>query len=256
VPDEVELAGGNANRVVRIGDTIRRPAGPWTPAVHCLLDHLHEVGFTAAPRPLGVDAKGREVLTFIPGEAVWPAHFALLDPPARLARVAHLIRALHVAAESFVPPPAAHWNVLVPADGDDLIVHHDLAPWNLIHGPADTWTFIDWDCAAPGTRLWDLAYAIHGFIPLSANPAHQRPDTDHRLRVFVNAYGLDEQQRQELIPLLSRRCRAMYDFLRAQSAEGVEPWRTLWGEGHGAAWSRDADWIGQRRERWERIVCS
>jgi hypothetical protein len=49
----------------------------------------------------------------------------------------------------------------------------------------------------------------------TANPAHQRPDTDHRLRVFVNAYGLDEQQRQELIPLLSRRCRAMYDFLRA-----------------------------------------
>jgi hypothetical protein len=39
VPDEVELDGGNANRVVRIGDTVRRPAGPWTPAVHCLLDH-------------------------------------------------------------------------------------------------------------------------------------------------------------------------------------------------------------------------
>jgi Ser/Thr protein kinase RdoA (MazF antagonist) len=99
--------------------------------------------------------------------------------------------------------------VLIPADGDDLIVHHDLAPWNLIHGPSDAWTFIDWDCAASGTRLWDLAYAIHG------QPRPSRPDTDHRLRVFVNAYGLDEQQRQELIPLLSRRCRAMYDFLRA-----------------------------------------
>jgi hypothetical protein len=51
---ETPLSGGNmSSGVVRVGDTVRRPAGPWTPAVHALLAHLHEAGFRCAPRPLG-----------------------------------------------------------------------------------------------------------------------------------------------------------------------------------------------------------
>src|SRR5262249_49783642 len=42
-------------------DTVRRPAGPWTPAVHALLTHLHAAGFHGAPRPLGIDEHGREI---------------------------------------------------------------------------------------------------------------------------------------------------------------------------------------------------
>ena len=110
--------------------------------------------------------------------------------------------------------------------------------------------FIDWDCAAPGTRLWDLAYAVHGFVPLSADPDHLRSDAGPRLRTFVDAYGLEEQQRRRLVPMLSRRTRSMYDFLLAQWRAGSEPWRTLWREGHGTAWNNDADWIGQRDEHW------
>jgi hypothetical protein len=56
---EIPLDGGNmSGGVVRVGDTVRRPAGPWTPAVHALLDHLHGVGFHGAPRPLGLDDRG------------------------------------------------------------------------------------------------------------------------------------------------------------------------------------------------------
>ncbi|MFE7134272.1 hypothetical protein ACFVIM_25780 [Streptomyces sp. NPDC057638] len=53
--------GGNVSAgVVRVGDTVRRPAGPWTPAVHAVLTQLHQMGFRAAARPLGVDDQGRE----------------------------------------------------------------------------------------------------------------------------------------------------------------------------------------------------
>jgi hypothetical protein len=29
-----------SNGVVCVGDTVRRPSGPWTPAVHALLTHV------------------------------------------------------------------------------------------------------------------------------------------------------------------------------------------------------------------------
>ena len=197
---EVPLSGGNmSSGVVRVGDTVRRPAGPWTPAVHALLTHLHDAGFDGAPRPLGIDEQGREVLTFIPGAVAWPEHFHLLDGDDQLRRAARLIREFHDAVAGFTAPPGARWQALIPADGDEIIAHHDLAPWNLVIGERQ-WAFIDWDTAAPGTRLWDLAYAMHGFVPLSADPAVQRADAGRRLRVIADAYGLSERQRLEHHP--------------------------------------------------------
>jgi hypothetical protein len=243
---EEPLVGGNVSAgVVRVGDTVRRPAGPHTAAVHALLSHLHAVGFEGAPRPLGIDERGREVLSFIPGTVPWPEEFGLLEPRDRLARAARLIRDFHDAVTGFVPRSDAHWQVLIPAEGDcDIIAHHDLAPWNLVIG--SRWAFIDWDLAAPGTRLWDVAYAVHGFAPLSANPRWQRSDAALRTRAFADAYGLDEAQRRELVPLLTRRARAMHDFLARQASAGVQPWTGLWENGHGDAWQADAGYTEAR----------
>ncbi|WP_255953194.1 phosphotransferase [Streptomyces odontomachi] len=253
--EEVPLTGGNVSAgVVRVGDTVRRPAGFWTPAVHALLQHLWDVGFRAAPRPLGRDEHGREVLAFAPGDAVWPHHFRLMDPAAHLARVARLIREFHDAVRDFTPPATARWQTLMPTGGDEIVAHNDLAPWNLVTDGAASWVFIDWDGAAPGTRLGDLAYAAHSFLPLSANPAFRRADAAARLRTFVDAYGLDEAERRRLVPLLGRRTRAMYDFLRTEAAEHRQPWARLWAEGHGDVWRSDAEYIEQREAEWLRAL--
>ncbi|WP_020670813.1 hypothetical protein [Amycolatopsis nigrescens] len=66
MPEEQPLAGA-VNQLVRIGNTVRRPTGHWTPAVHALLDRLAAAGFTGSPRAHGFDAEGREVLDFLPG---------------------------------------------------------------------------------------------------------------------------------------------------------------------------------------------
>jgi Ser/Thr protein kinase RdoA (MazF antagonist) len=252
--DEQLLTGGNANaRVVRVRNTVRRVAGAWTPAVHALLGHLAASGFDGAPRPLGMDAEGREVLSFASGVVPWPDHFDLLRSDAALERVGRMIRAFHDSVASFVPPPGARWQALIPSEGPvEIIAHNDLAPWNLVIG--DRWTFIDWDTAAPGSRLWDLAYAAHGFVPLSANPAFTPPDAAERLRTFVDAYGLDGADRHTLVPMLARRTRSMYDFLRTQSESGAQPWRSLWDEGHGDAWLADTDYIAERESLWERAL--
>ena len=253
---EEPLTGGNVSTgVVRVGDTVRRPAGPWTSAVHALLAYLRSVGFQGAPEPLGLDDHGREVLRFVPGTVPWPTRFELLGPAAQLAKAARLIRDFHDAVTGFVPPADAQWQVNIPADRLEIIAHHDLAPWNLVIG--HRWAFIDWDNAAPGSRLWDLAYAIHGFVPLSANPDIQSPDTDSRLRTFVDAYGLDDEaQRRQLVALLGPRARSMYQFLADQAADMVDPWVTLWRDGHGDVWRNDADYIDQHLSRWQAALLS
>ncbi len=67
------LAGGAMTPVVRVGDTVRRAAGPWTPTIHALLRHIRAAGFSAGPEPLGMDERGREILSFLRGRvATYP----------------------------------------------------------------------------------------------------------------------------------------------------------------------------------------
>src|ERR671934_617664 len=105
---EVLLSGGltNAGLIGRVGDTVRRPWRPTSPSTWALLAHLERVGFDGAPRFLGVDDRGREILSFIPGEAAIEPYpeWALTDEA--LVSVAELLRRYHDAAQSF---DAAGW---------------------------------------------------------------------------------------------------------------------------------------------------
>lgn len=249
--EEIPLTGGNVSAgVVRVGNTVRRPAGPWTPSVHALLEHLRSVGFRGAPRPLGLDERGREVLEFIPGDVPWPGRIDLLEPDAAVTAVGRLIRDFHDAVAGFVPPPGASWQVFIPANGAEIIAHHDLAPWNVVAGPR--WAFIDWDTAAPGTRLWDLAYPANDFALLAGGVA--RTEAARRMRVLVDAYDLAEAGRRELVSLLGPRARAMSDFLAAQAAAGNQPWLRLRNEGHGTHWRNRADYLERHHDVWLRAL--
>ena len=102
---EIPLAGGDVTEgVVRVADTVRRPVGPHSPLVHALLTHLESIGFEGAPRFLGIDRSGREVLSYIHGEVAGPPRPRIADE-TRLASVGRLVRAYDDAAASFAPPP-------------------------------------------------------------------------------------------------------------------------------------------------------
>jgi len=98
--------------------------------------------------------------------------------------------------------------------------------------------------------LWDVAYAAHGIIPLSAKSRWQRHDAGARLRTFPDAHGLDEAQRRDLVPMLARRTRAMHGFLANQAAAGIQRWAGLWEAGHGTAWGADTDYIRAHEISW------
>lgn len=235
-PEEEPLAGGNVGTgMVRVGNTVRRPAGFWSASVDALLCHLNEVGYEAAPRSLGFDDLGRHVVEYVEGEVANPVELGDQLPAAR--RVGALIRDFHDASAEFVSPPDARWNVVVTPDDEDLVIHHDLAPWNLVCGPK-RWVFIDWDNAGPGSRLWDLAYAAHGFVPLQpATPAEVAAD---RLSALADGYRLDEAGRRRLADMLVRRILSMYDLLLQGHESGSQPWARLWDDGHGDVWLADA----------------
>jgi Phosphotransferase enzyme family len=236
--DEEKLAGGNVGTaVVRVGDTVRRPSGPWSPSVDAFLRHLNEVEYRHAPRTLGFDELGRHVLEYVEGEILMP--FEADDLLGSARRVGALIRDLHDASAEFTPPPDAQWNVVITPDAEDLVIHHDLAPWNLVLG-SERWVFIDWDSAGPGSRLWDLAYAAHGFARLE--PSTPVASASRRVAALAEGYRLDQGRRNRLADLLVPRIMSIYDLLREGRDTDAQPWARLWDEGHGRVWLDHAEY--------------
>jgi hypothetical protein len=171
---EHPLSGGNTTVVVRVGDTVRRPAGPWTPAVHDLLGHLESAGFAGAPRVLGIDDSDREILEYVPGQV------GVLSPseplpewfrtPEACWEIGRWIRGFQAAQEGFAPDPGKPWR---RAAGRDLapgqvVVHHDVSPYNTVRRPDGSLVVLDWDFARPGDAVEDLAWAAWRWTPLLA----------------------------------------------------------------------------------------
>lgn len=198
--EEVPLLGGTANRgsVHRVGDTVRRPLRPTAPAVHALLRHLEDVGFDGAPRVLGVDEAGREVLTYVPGQAVTVPlpGWGLTD--AALRSVGELLRRFHEAVAGFDPSPYS-WSASAPAPFDRSgVTHNDPNLDNVVFRDGRAVALIDFDLAAPGDPVWDVAGTARLWAPLRApvDTGDERRDRElARLRILVDAYGLDPRDR-------------------------------------------------------------
>ena len=195
---EQELEGGNAGGAVRVGNTVRRPSGPWEPAVHSLLQHLARVRFEQAPKALGLDDQGREVLSFLPGHTVgnrrpWPAWVHSDDA---LIQVARWLRRYHAAVADFVPAADAVWREGGQWRPGLVIGQNDAAPYNAAWDDQGQLAgFFDWDFAAPVSVEWDLAFTAFAWVPLHARhvvAAEGFTDFDdraRRLRLFLAAYG-------------------------------------------------------------------
>jgi hypothetical protein len=247
--DEEALRGGNLSAgIVRVGGTVHRPTGPWTPAVHSLLRHLEQVGFQGAPRVYGFDTTGREVVEFVAGEVPWPEpHRRLLGGLDAMRRVGALLRSFHDAVASFPIDPEAVWRFPeMAADSEPfvdergiIVCHNDPAAWNLVVG-RDRWALVDWDAAGPRPPLWDVAYCAIGVVPITSDVTlagwAQPPPYLPRLQALCDGYGLTGEERARLPEVIVARVRSSYQHLRRRAAAGIAPWDELWRNGHGDAW--------------------
>lgn len=166
---------------------------------------------------------------------------------ADLQTVGAIIRQLHDISTTFEAPANPTWDVVIEPDRRDLIVHHDLAPWNLVVD-GTTMTFIDWDGSGPGSRLWDLAYAAHGFsvADVEADPGV----VAGRIAALVDGYDLERAGRRLLVPMLAQRTRSMYQLLVDGYKSQTQPWSRLYQEGHAAHWGPVSDYFQAHERIW------
>lgn len=180
--------------------------------MHAFLGHLEQVGFDGAPRVLGIDDAGREVVTFIEGEVLaagaawrpgnptpWPSWAQTEDC---LVAAAQLLRRFHDTAATFTPPEGVVWRRYnAPALGaGEAVCHGDIGPHNTVYRAGLPVAFIDWDTIRPNDPIVELGTAAWKYVPLgtdayfAASDFRTRPALARRLALFARAYGVQDRE--------------------------------------------------------------
>lgn len=192
---EVPLSGGRITPdVVRVGNTVRRPVTAASEFVTELLGHLERQGFTGAPRHLGLDDRGRDIFSYLPGR-VTPRFQTWSHDQVLAAGV--LLRSLHEATRG------SHL-----AEGHPVVCHNDPGPNNVVFRDDRPTALIDFDMAAPGHPLEDLGYMAWTWCASSKPQAPPARAQAAQVRILADAYGLNASDRAALIDaMLDRQAR-------------------------------------------------
>lgn len=243
---------GNGGRVVRVGATVRRPHGPHSSAIFELLAHLERRAF---PAPLLVEtAPGEDVFRWIDGEVAVPPYPAWSLSDDALASVGGLLRSYHDAVCEFRPPNHARWSSeLRDPHGGSIICHNDVCPENVVFNSGAAVALLDFDLAAPGRAVWDLASAARMWVPvrvpLGGNERDQL-DRPRRLRVLADAYGLPQSDREQLVEAIIEGKRMGIEFVRRRVLAGETAFVQMWERQGGADGEQRAmEWLYDQRVR-------
>lgn len=265
--EETELPRGDVTEgVVRVGGTVRRPGQPQSLAVAGLLDHLERAGFDGAPRFLGRDPAGRDVLSFLAGDVAgdpperWAAAEDLLVSVADLLRRLHQASAGHLAGTGFAAPAGATWNRdqirlphPVPEPAPELVGHNDVTPQNVVVRDGRAAGLIDFDLAGPTTRLRDAFNTAMWWVPLfperDAWPAWRDLDPARRLRLFADGYELDRPDRERFLAEGVARTELSLVRMRAAAEQHGGGWARMWRGGAGTRIRRRIDWMTAEQGR-------
>jgi hypothetical protein len=196
---EQPLAGGRLTAgVVRVGDTVRRPASPASPFVARLLAHLAKKGFDGCPQHLGWDQHDRDMLSFVPGH-VPPRWQHFTDD--QVGQAATLLRQLHDATRD-----------LASILGGEVVCHHDPGPNNTVFRDGQPVAFIDFDFAAPGHPLENVGYMAWAWCISSRPDRGPAIEQARQVRTLADAYGLSPTDRDRLPAAICGRLRRNEGF--------------------------------------------
>lgn len=263
--DGEPLAGGmvNTGAVFRRGAVVERPAPRTARALHAHLIALRAHGFDAAPTPVALTADGREQLTYLPGDVALPPFPGWAMTEAALRSVGGLLRRLHDAAADIPVDTGAEWpRALSDPAGGTLLCHNDVCPENVVFRDGRAAALIDFDLAAPGRPLWDVAMTARYWVPMldpeSASALYPAGlDVPARLRVLADGYGLSPRQRAELPGVIEQATAACRAFVTTRVADGDPAYlRALAERGGRERWDRAQGWLTAHREMFAAALLS
>ena len=254
--DEIELKGGNSNAcVMKVGNTVRRAMGKQSPTIHRVLQFLAINGFKGSPRFIGIDGKGREVLTYLHGscqisEKVWISEEVLLS-------AATLLKEFHDVIARFPRNSEDIWGYeYLDKNRHDTICHNDFGLYNVVVNDSICSGVIDFDLAGPGPRIRDVAYAAYWFVPISQNALDMKPyalaDVDNgceRLKKFCEICNVSANY--EFLDMVSEVLHDMADEDMMIRMIGAEQTQRLKSDGHLKHWTNEALAFVKYRSRIE-----
>ncbi|MFE7484242.1 phosphotransferase [Streptomyces sp. NPDC057552] len=256
-PEGEALVGGmvNAGAVFRRGALVERPAPPTARALHAHLLALGEHGFDGAPTPVRLTGDGREQLTFVPGDVALPPYPCWAMTENALRSVGSLLRRLHEASARIPVEPGVEWpRSLADPAGGTLLCHNDVCPDNVVFRDGRAAALIDFDLAAPGRPLWDIAMAARYWVPMvdpvSASALHPAGlDAPTRLRVLADGYGLSPQERAELPGVIEQATAVCRAFVAGRVADGDPVYtEALTEHGGWQRWDRAQKWLAAHHD--------
>lgn len=253
--DEV-LSGGitNAGAVVRRGETVDRPAQAHAAAIHRFLESLPEHGFTGAPRPVGL-AEGREQLTFVAGDVALLPYPAWSMTDAALRSVGALLRRFRQASSAIALEPGVPWATdWADPHGGTVLCHSDTCVENVVFRDGEAYGLIDFDMAAPGRPLWDVAMAARYWVPMldpetaARFPSYVGLDPVRRLRILADGYGMSADERTELLGVVEEVVVVERADIAAQLEAGDAAFvKAFHGHGGWVTWDRLQAWLVDQR---------
>ncbi|WP_087019746.1 aminoglycoside phosphotransferase family protein [Thaumasiovibrio subtropicus] len=253
-----ELQGGRATTVMRLDDKVIRPAGDGSGAIHRLLNFLHLEGFQHAPMAFGYDAQGNELLSYVVGDVYdYPLTGAVASHEA-LTSAATLLRKYHDMTALFLHESreANQW-ALPPREPQEVICHNDYAPYNVSLTRQTVTGMFDFDLAAPGPRVWDVAYAVYTWAPFKTHPFDAMgtlTSQSDRARRFCDAYGLDNAARLALVETMIARLQTLVDFMHLEAEKGNQAFIANIEDGHHLAYQKDIEYLKSNSEAITRTL--
>jgi len=205
--DKEYLTGGYLTQeVIRDGNVVRRTSGSHSVFLSAVLKILEEAAYPYAPRYLGRDDAGHDVLEYIPGSI--SQRGSCEGRSERSYEVAaRMLRELHdITSRSALAAEA------------ECIVHDDVGPFNTIFVDKMPVAFIDWDCARPGNRSSDLGLlAAHWCILTSSEPdLHLEAQ---RMASVLKGYDMFDPEELLQAAVTVMRANAEYSWYRTKLAE-------------------------------------
>ena len=219
------------------------------------MHHLEAVGFTAAPRVLGFDEHGREILTYLAGElgaAGWAMIVddpALTVPPGSCASTTMPSSRTARRPEPSGPTLTSHYTTRSSATATS-------APGTSSGETGSQSASLTGIWPGPGTAIDDVAYALEYAAPFRDDEMAARwlaydrpPDRRQRIERFASAYGLTSVA--GLVDQVIRRQRLTSERVQALAERGVEPQATWVANGYLDQLEARAAWSERHRHLFE-----